>query len=636
MLFFLRKENIALNFDKPGQTNNFVCSSKPLMISTDYQNRKYVIIAVFLFVGILFAIRLFMLQVLNNEYKLSAENNVLRYITEYPARGLVYDRNGLLLVYNEAAYDLMVVPRQVQAFDTTELCALLHLSPESFRDQLEKAKKYSYRKPSVFLEQISREDFGFLEEKLYKYPGFYVQSRTLRKYPQPLAAHLLGYIGEVNNNDLNKDDYYDQGDYIGKSGLERSYEKQLRGEKGLRVVMVDVFNREKGSFSNGQYDTAAIAGNDLHISFNAELQAYGELLMQNKIGSIVAIEPATGEILAMITSPSYDPNLLIGRVRSENYTRLNEDSLKPLMNRATMGTYPPGSTFKVVGALVGMQESVLFPSTQYHCEGPESRPIRCTHYHETPLMLNSAIQNSCNPYFWKVFRSVLTKPSYGHDSVGFQHWHDHVLSFGFGQKFNTDIPFELKGNIPTQSYYDNIYSKGHWRALTVRSLGIGQGEILVTPLQLANLSVIIANKGFYYRPHLLKAVGNIENPYGYFVEKQYTSVEPRHFDFIRNAMLDVFEGEHGTARWYRIDSVHMCGKTGTVENPHGDDHSMFIAFAPFDNPQIAMAVIVENSGFGSTWAAPIATLLIEKYLLGEVKRKPLEERMINGNLINKE
>ncbi len=606
------------------------------MISTDYQNRKYIIIAVFLLVGILFSIRLFMLQVLSNEYKLSAENNVLRYITEYPSRGLIYDRNGELLVYNEAAYDLMVVPRQLKAFDTTELCALLHLEREAFDKRLQKAKAYSYRKPSLFLEQISREDYGYLEEKLYKYPGFYVQARTLRKYPIPVAAHLLGYIGEVNNNDLNKDEYYTQGDYIGKSGLEKGYEEELRGEKGLRVVMVDVFNREKGSFSDGQYDTSSVSGLNLQISIDAQLQAYGELLMQNKIGSIVVLEPSSGEILALVTAPAYDPNLLVGRIRSENYKKLNNDTLKPLINRAIMGTYSPGSTFKMVNALVGLQESVLFPSSQYSCDGPESRPIRCSHYHETPLRLNAAIQHSCNPYFWKVFRSIISNPAYGHDSVGFQHWRDHVMSFGFGQRFDTDIPFELKGNIPTQSYYDKIYSKNHWRALTIRSLGIGQGEILITPLQLANLSAIIANTGYYYRPHILKAVGGQENPIAAYTEKQYTSVSSEHFDFIRNAMLDVFEGENGTARWFKVDSLLMCGKTGTVENPHGKDHSMFIAFAPYDNPQIALSVIVENSGYGTTWAAPIATLLIEKYLRGETIRPWLEERMINGNLIEKE
>ncbi|MEE4257714.1 MAG: penicillin-binding protein 2 [Bacteroidales bacterium] len=606
------------------------------MISTDYQNRKYVIIAVILLVGILFSIRLFMLQVLSNEYKLSAENNVLRYITEYPARGLIYDRNGKLLVYNEAAYDLMVVPRQLQVFDTIELCRLLKLDRDDFNARLEKAKHYSYHKPSLFLEQISREDYAFLEEKLYKYPGFYVQARTLRKYPYPVAAHLLGYIGEVNNRDLNTDEYYTQGDYIGKSGLEKSYEGVLRGSKGLRVVMVDVFNREKGSFAGGQYDTSAVGGQNLQVSLDAELQEYGELLMQNKIGSIVAIEPESGEILALVTAPAYDPNLLVGRVRSMNYRRLNNDSLKPLMNRAIMGTYPPGSTFKMVNALVGLQEGVLFPNTQYYCDGPESRPIRCTHYHETPLRLNAAIQHSCNPYFWNVFRSVITNPVYGHDSIGFKHWREHVISFGFGKRFNTDIPFELSGNIPSQNYYDNIYSPGHWRALTVRSLAIGQGEILITPLQLANMAATIANRGFYCKPHIIKSIGNRNNPYKDFVEQQQTSIAGEHFDFIRHAMLDVFEGEYGTARWFRVDSLLIGGKTGTVENPHGEDHSMFIAFAPYDNPKIALSVIVENSGFGTTWAAPIATLMIEKYLNKKTSRPWLEERMINGNLISKE
>jgi len=357
--------------------------------------------------------------------------------------------------------------------------------------------------------------------------------------------------------------------------------------------------------------------------------------MQNKIGSIVILEPSSGEILALITSPAYDPNLLVGRVRSENYSRLNHDSLKPLLNRAIMGTYPPGSTFKMVNALVAMQESVLFPHTQYHCDGPESRPIKCTHYHDTPLKLNVAIQHSCNPYFWNVFRSIIKNPAYGHDSIGFRHWRDHVRSFGFGKRFDTDIPFELRGNIPTQSYYDNIYSQGHWRALTIRSLGIGQGEILITPLQLANLSAVIANKGYYYPPHILTSFGDDKDPIEEFVKRKYTTVDPEHFDFISNAMLDVFEGEYGTARWFKVDSLLMGGKTGTVQNPHGDDHSMFIAFAPYNKPKIALSVIVENSGFGTTWAAPIATLLIEKYLNGKTQRPWLEERMINGNLIEK-
>jgi penicillin-binding protein 2 len=603
------------------------------MKSTDYQNRKYVIKSIFLFVGILFAIRLFILQVISNEYKLSAENNVLRYITEYPARGLIYDRNNQLLVFNEAAYDLMVVPGRLKAFDTTELCGLLDLEYEILIEKLQKAKRYSYRKPSIFLEQLSREDYAYLEEKLYKYPGFYVQARTLRKYPIPVASHLLGYVGEVNKREISGDPYYSQGDYIGKSGLEKFYENELRGEKGLRVVMVDVHNREKGSFSNGDYDTSAIAGKHLQVSIDAGLQAYGELLMQNKIGSIVALEPATGEILAMVTAPSYDPNLLVGRVRSKNYLRLQEDSLKPLMNRAIMGTYPPGSTFKMVNALVAMQEGVLTPRTTYSCDGTESRPIRCTHYHESPLQLNAAIQNSCNPYFWNVFRSVITNPAYRQDSTGFRHWRDHLISFGFGQRFDTDIPFELKGNLPSAGYYDRIYTPGHWRAMTIRSLAIGQGEILLTPLQLANMTAIIANKGYYVPPHILKAVDGQANPNEAFVTPHYTTIDAAHFDFIRHAMLDVFEGEHGTARWYKIDSLRMGGKTGTVENPHGKDHSMFIAFAPLENPQIALSVIVENSGFGSTWAAPIATLLIEKYLFGEVSRGWLEERMINGNLI---
>jgi len=358
--------------------------------------------------------------------------------------------------------------------------------------------------------------------------------------------------------------------------------------------------------------------------------------MKNKKGSIVAIEPATGEILALITSPSYDPNLLVGRVRSKNYSSLSNDTLKPLINRAIMGTYSPGSTFKLVNALIGLQEKTLFPRTEYLCDGPESRPIRCTHYHTTPLALNDAIQPSCSPYFWNVFKSIINSKDNGDVVKGFQCWHDHVISLGFGKRFDTDIPFELSGSIPEYTLYDKIYTEGHWNALTIRSLAIGQGEILVTPMQLANFVTITANRGFFYPPHIVKAYGDETIQQPITVERYNTNIDPQHWEIVVNAMLDVVEGESGTARWYKLDTIPFCGKTGTVENPHGEDHSMFIAFAPKDNPQIAMSVIVENAGYGSTWAAPIASLLIEKYLTGVITRTWIEDRMLKSNLIAKE
>jgi len=603
------------------------------MYVKDYSSRKVVVIGIFILVALLFVIRLYYLQVIDNSYKLSAENIVLRSVTQYAPRGRVFDRNGKLLVYNEAAYDLMIIPRQLKNPDTLALCNLLDISKEDFEKQLKKAKHYSYYKPSVFVKQISKDDAGALGEELYRFPGFYLQTRTLREYPLPIAAHLLGSIGEVSRKEVEKDAFYHGGDYVGKSGIEKYYENELRGKKGLKVLAVDVHNREKGSYQEGKYDTIAIAGRDIYVGLDAELQLYGEQLMQNKKGSIVAIDPETGEILAMITSPGFDPNMLVGRQRSENYTALRNDTLKPLMNRAISGTYPPGSTFKMINALIALQEKAIIPETRFGCKGPLSVPIKCTHNHKTPLDLEEAIAQSCNPYFWNTFKSILNKT--GDVKVGYEHWYNDVLSLGFGRKFNTDIPYELSGNIPSKDYYEKLY-RGSWNALTVRSLSIGQGEILVTPIQLANIAAIIANKGFYYPPHFLRKMEGEEGLPAELTTKKVSAIQPKYFDIVQKSMLEVFEAEHGTARWYVMDSITQCGKTGTVQNPHGEDHSMFIAFAPLEDPKIAISVIVENAGFGSTWAAPIASLMIEKYISGKVKRTRIEKRMMEGDLIHGE
>jgi len=603
------------------------------MYSKDYSSRKNIVIGIFILVALLYIIRLFYLQVIDNSYKLSADNIVLRNVREYPPRGLIYDRNKQLLVFNEAAYDLLVIPRQMKNIDTAFFCELTGIDSITFDKQIKKAKRYSYYKPSTFLKQISKKDIGKIQEKLYQFSGFYIQTRTLRQYPLPIAGHMLGSIGEVGKKDINRDKFYRSGDYIGKSGIERYYEKTLRGKSGMSIVEVDVHNRVKGKYKEGNFDTLAIAGKDIYIGIDAQLQLYGEQLMQNKKGSIVAIDPQTGEILSLISSPGYNPNLLVGRERSGNYSKLLHDTLVPLMNRATMGTYPPGSTFKMVNALVGLQEKTAVKETEYSCKGKLSRPIKCTHDHKTPLNLSEAIEQSCNPYFWNTFKSILENPKYENSQEGYKHWYNNVVSFGFGSKFNTDIPFEVSGNIPTNVYFDKLY-KGHWNALTVRSLSIGQGEILVTPIQLANMSVVIANKGYYYPPHLLVNMEDEENAMAEFKAKKLTTINPDNFDVVRKAMLDVFEAEHGTARWYALDSIKQCGKTGTVQNPHGEDHSIFIAFAPMDNPKIAISVIVENAGFGSTWAAPIASLMIEKYLTGKINRSYLEKRMFEGDLIH--
>ena len=604
------------------------------MINRNLSGRKRVIILIFSIVSLIFIVKLFFLQVVDQSYKISSQNNVLRYITQYPARGKIYDRKRELMVFNEAAFDLLVVPQQVIAMDTADFCSLLDISEELFKERLQKARRYSRYRPSVFLEQISKEDYGFVAEKLYQFPGFYFQARTLRHYPKPVAAHVLGDVGEVNRGNIDKDAYYTSGDYIGKSGIERFYESELRGKKGLKIVMVDVYNREKGSFQDGRYDTLPVSGSDLILGLDANLQQYGEALMQGKTGSIVAIEPGSGEILALITSPSYNPNLLVGRVRGKNYNALQQDSLKPLLNRAISGSYPPGSTFKMVNALVALQSGSITENTQFSCQGKLSRPIKCTHDHNTPLALLEAMENSCNPYFWNTFRNTLYNPKFKSQKEAYEYWYKLLNNMGLGHSFNTDIPFELSGNIPTRDYFDKLY-RGSWNALTVRSLSIGQGEILLTPLQLANLAAIFGNQGFYYPPHLIKAIKNDTSYHAPFTEKIETGIDAKHFEVVKKSMLDVFEGDHGTARYYKIDSIRAAGKTGTVQNPHGEDHSMFIAFAPYDKPEIAIAVVVENAGYGSTWAAPIASLMMEKYLKGYTTRKALEKRMIEANFHQK-
>lgn len=598
-----------------------------LVKRVNYSSRKFVVIAIFIVVVLILLTKLFFIQIVDQSYKHSSENNTLRYITQYPARGKIFDRNGNLLVYNEAIYDLMVIPKQVKNLDTVAFCSSLDISVESFNERMKKAKRYSSFSPSVFKSQITKEEYGVLAEILHQFSGFYFQTRSVRNYPYPIAAHVLGNIGEVDKSDLEKDMYYKSGDYIGKSGVEYFYEKDLRGKKGLKIVVVDVHNREKDRFMDGQYDTLPVAGKDIFLGLDVELQSYGEALMKNRTGSIVAIEPATGEILAMVTSPSYDPNELVGRVRGENYKRLLNDSLRPLINRATSGVYSPGSTFKIVNGLIALQLGVAGPNTVYPCNGTESQPIRCTHYHGTSIKLHDAIENSCNPYFWAAFRDMFQMSRFSSSKEAYQYWYDMIVSFGLGNAFKTDIPSEASGNIPKSSYYDKLY-RGVWNAMTVRSLSIGQGEILVTPLQLANMAAAIGNEGYYYSPHLIKSYSDNSPLDTVMTTKNVIDIKSKHFKEVKIGMCRVFEGESGTARFSKIDSIKVAGKTGTVQNPHGDDHSIFMGFAPADNPQIAIAVVVENAGFGSQWAAPIASLMIEKYLRGYIKNTNREKRFI--------
>ncbi len=591
-------------------------------------DRKIVIITIFLFVGVVYFVRLFYLQVIDKSYKYSAKNNVLRYVPQFPPRGLIYDRNGKLIVYNEVVYDLMVIPKQVKDVDTNELCRLLDITVEGFTERMKRAN-LTRDLASLFEKQLSKETYGYIEEKLYRFNGFFVIPRTLRKYPDAAAAHLLGYVGEVSPNEIKKDQYYRQGDYIGKSGLELSYEKDLRGIKGLRIRMVDVRNRDVGSFRNGEFDTVAIKGNDLYTGLDIELQKYGEELLQNKRGSVVAIDPSTGEILCFVSSPAYDPNLLVGRVRSENFQRLNADPVKPLINRAISGQYPPGSTFKMANDMIGLQEGVITPETKFSCAGVVSTPIKCTHSHQSPLNVYTAIEQSCNPFHFQVFRAIMNDPKFHNIHERYDNWRNHLISMGFGQKLGTDLAYEVNGKLFPSSYYDKVY--GIWNTMTIRSLSIGQGEFTATPLQMANYVAMVANDGWYYTPHVVRAIDNEKNSTHFTKKKNVVNINPEHIAVVRDGMEGVMI--RGTARGSKIDSISMAGKTGTAQNPHGKDHAVFVGYAPVENPKIAICVIVENAGFGGTWAAPIASLMIEKYMKHRVTRPDLEKRMKEANFL---
>lgn len=587
-----------------------------------------------LFVAVVLAIlaKLFYIQILTPDYKLSADNNVLRRITQYPARGIVYDRRGELVVYNEAAYDLMVIPSQVQAFDTAEFIALLGITHEQLVTSLKSAKAYSRYKESLFLKQMSSADFGRLQEHLYKFPGFFAQPRTLRHYPKPVAAHLLGYVGEVDERTTFKNPYYKPGDYIGISGLEKYYEEQLRGRRGVKNYLVDVHNRIKGSYAGGQYDTIAQAGANLHLSLDLTLQMYGEQLMQGRIGSIVALDPRNGEILAMVSSPTYDPNLLVGRQRSQNFLALNADALKPLFNRPIMALYPPGSTFKVVNGLIGLQEQVVYPGTGYQCLGryPVGRGVGC-HIHPYASNLSAAVRMSCNTYFCHVFRHTLDNPKYANIEEAYEAWSKRVHQIGFGQRLQVDLPGELNGIVPTTQFYNKFFRKGGWNSLTLISLSIGQGELGTTPLQMANLAATIGNRGYYYTPHLVRYLAGQDTVWT-TPERHSTGIDSSLYAPIVEGMYQAVNADFslGPTGWRaRVPGHDVCGKTGTAQNPHGEDHSVFIAFAPRDEPRIAIAVYVENAGFGGRWAAPIAGLMIEQYLNDSVSNKAMEAYVLN-------
>lgn len=600
------------------------------MINDTLQNRRYVITFIMSAIIVVYILRLFTIQILDSKYKQGADSNAFLKKTQFPPRGLIYDRNHTLLVYNKPAYDIALIMREIRDVDTLAFCKALNIDKAFFIRRVAEIKDrkknngYSSYTPQLFMAQLGIEDIATLQQSMYKYPGFYIQSRTLREYAYPNAAHVLGSIGEVSRRKMEADDYYKQGDYAGRDGIEFTYEKQLRGEKGVEILLRDAKGRIKGKYENGEKDIAPKAGENLTLTLDAQLQILGEKLLNGKVGSVVAIEPSTGEILAMVSNPSFNPSLLVGRQRSKNYALLVNDPTKPLMNRATQAQYSPGSSFKPLQALVLQQMGGIDAHTMFSCSGPGSSPIKCTHHHGSPVSLLSAIEQSCNPYFWNAFRVTVEKDGYGLKNFYFRsnydNWADRMKSFGLGERFaDSDIYEQSRGYIPTQKFYNKVYrSQSGWRAMTIRSLSIGQGEVLVTPLQLANTMAVIANKGFYITPHLHKTDSLLAH-----IHK--AKVDTNFFPIVNEGMWRVFE--FGTGRHYKIPNTSMCGKTGTVQNNHGKDHSIFVGFAPRENPRIAIAVVVENAGFGATWAAPISSLMMEQYLYGKIERKDLLDRM---------
>ncbi len=615
-----------------------------------FKDRQYTILFVFVVAALALAGRAFQLQILDSDFKIKADAVAMSKVTVYPARGLIFDRNGTLLINNAPVYDLWVTYNQVRpGMDTARFCELLDIDKASFIERLNKDFKNDIRfakhKPFVFLNKISPEVYARLQENLYQFPGFFVLVRNVRSYPVKHAAHLLGYITEVSESDIKRSEgAYVMGDYIGASGLELSYEKELKGIKGYRYVLKDNLGRDVGSFQNGRRDTVPQSGMDLISTIDIHLQAYAEELMQNKIGAVVAIEPKTGEILAFVSSPTYDPNLMvIDQHRGKAFTQLLTDTLKPLFNRAIMAEYPPGSTFKSLVALIGMQEKVITPETGFSCPGyyvVGGSDVRKCRGHAHPANVSIALQWSCNSYFFKTFREIVDKNGFYKPAEGLDAFVKHLHSFGVGVKMGVDFPGEKSGNVPTTAYYNRMYPKerGGWRSPTIISLGIGQGEMLLTTLQMANSAAIIANEGHYYIPHFAKSFihnrDTLPAPDKY-LKRINTGVAPYYFLSVKDGLRRVVAA--GTASSANVYDIPMAGKTGTVQNPHGEDHSTFIGFAPVDNPKIAIAVYVENSGGGSKFAAPIASLVMEKYIRGEIAEARLwkEQQMKEANLLAK-
>ncbi|WP_299984541.1 penicillin-binding protein 2 [uncultured Pontibacter sp.] len=601
------------------------------------ENRKYVIQAIFLAVGIVYALRLFYIQVVDSSYKQAAETNAIKTVIQYPFRGLIYDRNGDLLVQNTPVYDLMIVPKEARNIDTLRLASMLDITMEDARERFKKARVYSWVKPSIFQQMLSTEDFAHIQDNLIDFPGFYINARTARGYPHQSLGHALGYIAEISPKQLEDSTYagYRPGDYIGKAGIEMAYEKYLMGKRGVKYKMVNVRGIDKGSFKDGAYDTLSVAGQNMVSTIDLDLQAYGEHLMNGAKGSIVAIEPKTGEILAYISAPFYDPNLFTGKDYGKNYMTLLQDPDKTMFNRPIMADRnPPGSIFKLTQALIALEDGVINPNTTYACN---KSLVNC-HPHPSPLDLRGAVQHSCNPWFFQAYKALInqgkSKNTFTDTSLGLKDWREHVLTFGFGKKLGIDIPGEKSGIIASTDLYDRVYGKNRWKYSTIYSLSIGQGELGVTPLQMANFMAIVANKGYYVTPHLIRSIGEDGKPLAENYERHYTSVKPQHFDPIIEGMAEVVRA--GTARRANLSKVGItvCGKTGTAQNPQGPDHAVFVAFAPMEDPKIAIAVYVEHGKWGGQSAAPIAGLMIEKYLTDTVTIKEQEKWVLSREYLN--
>lgn len=609
----------------------------------DYKlsKRQYVIGGFITVIVLIYIFRLFNLQVLDSSYKADADTNAFLRKAIYPSRGIIYDRNNNVVVYNRPAYDVMMIPRDVKEFDTIDFCNTLDITPEQLRKRLVDMRDrrsnpgFSTYTPQTLLTHLTAEDYGRLQEKLYRFPGFYIQKRILREYNYDCAANVLGNIREVSPADMERDSYYSRGDYTGDLGVERSYERFLRGEKGEEILIRDAHGQIQGRYHDGAEDKKAISGKNIRLSLDIELQQYAESLMCNKIGAIVAIEPATGEILAMVTSPSYSPSLLVGRKRGENYSMLRKDPQKPLLDRSIQGAYPPGSTFKPSQGLIFLQEGIINLSTTYSCNrGYVNGGLRVgCHPHGSPINLQPALRTSCNAFFCWGFKSMIDRRSkYGTPAKAFEIWKNYLVELGYGYKLGIDIPGESRGFIPNAEFYNKVYGEDRWSANSIISVSIGQGEVMATPLQIANLGATIANRGWYITPHVVKEVQDtlLQDQY---TQRRMPNIDRQHFESVAEGMRMAVVG--GTCRIANLPDIEVCGKTGTAQNPHGRDHSVFLGFAPYHDPKIAICVYVENAGLGATFGVPIGSLVMEKYLTGHIadNRKYLEERMLNSNTI---